>query len=175
MAKLYLGKAAIKAMLNSPNLPNDEPAKARYRGRSGRPFSCFLIDLFLLNETIPLKDRKTDAALCKIICDEFVKIPELVKRLEEGEYSINYYRTYYNRGRLVKGRVPKKVSFRYGFGALQGVPVSFIYGNRELTPEEIIVHIRKFRGNNWPLLHDLPRVPKLIKLFIEEGLIPVDK
>lgn len=171
MAKTHLSRVAIKAILTTPNQPNDEPSKARYRGRSGRPFCCFLSDLFLANEQIPLKDRKSDAAICKIVCAEFVKYPDLVGRLEEGKYSINYYRAYYNGGRLVRGHSPQKISFRWGYGSLQGLPVSFIYGNRELTIDEIIRHIRRYRGNTFPLLHDLPRVPKIVKHLIEEGLI----
>lgn len=164
-------KAALRAILNSPNAPDPPKAQVRYVGRSGRSLCNYLVDLFHLNEEVQLKYRKSDSALQKIVCEEFVKIPEVVKRIEEGQYTINYYRTYYNRGRLVPSRPPQKISFRYGFGSLAGTPVNLRTGNRELTPEEVVAHIKRYRGNFWPILHDLPRTPKLVKYLLAEGLI----
>lgn len=164
-------RAAYSAILRAENERDPKRRSARYTGRSGRGFFDYLADLFTLNEHLPLRQRKSDSTLQQLIKEEFVKIPDIVRRIESSRYSINYYRNYFNSGRLIQYRRPERISFRWGSGCLTGLPVNFVTGTRELTVEEIVKHIRRYRGTFAPLANDLPQVPSILKAMLVEGLI----
>lgn len=121
-----------EAMLTVPNKPDPKKRRSRHHGRFTRKnLTEFLFDLFEANEMLPAAQRRTNAALVDIICQEFPKNYSLHVRLRKGEkLGVNYYRQRYNSGRLVTGRPVKIVSYRYNE---RGDRVDYSTGKKRLT------------------------------------------
>lgn len=185
-------EAAIRSVLAARSLPDvtskrGDPRSVLnwghgYIGKNGRRYTDYWADLFEINEVLAPRDKKTDKTLVELVCQEFIRYPDLIDRLKNGtvyktrpdklvRYTANYYRTYWNQGRLIKHRIPAHISFRWGYGSLQGYPVNFRSGSRVLTLDEVVTHIRRYRGWNCDLDQDFPRCPFLRKQAFAAGLI----
>ena len=91
------------------------------RGKeTGMGICAFWSTLFLANEGLPKRRRMTDAEIKRQVLEEFPadsqpnRTKESLRKLAEGEVTVNYYRGLYNKGRLTNGKVPEKSSKRYG-------------------------------------------------------------
>ncbi len=147
LAAAKVGSAALNVMKKQPNKPDKKRSFGRRKGvTSHRTFSEYIYDLFMVNECLAQPLKKSDATLQEILLAEFPDI-QLKHQFEKGTYTINDLRTRFNRGRFGNPKgLPPRVSFRYGYGKLQGLPVNFRTGTRRLTTSEATIYIRKYRG-----------------------------
>lgn len=91
--------------------------------------------LFEWNETAPPDKRMNDNTIKMEILKEF---PEKAKELgidgKVGKATVNEYRSRFNRGKITKGRKPRRMSWRYND---EGEKVEGRFGSRELSQKEI--------------------------------------
>lgn len=103
----------------------------------------FLATIFEMNELNPRSKKLTNAAIQKLLLDEFPNRPNLHRNFDAGKTSINYYRHLYNSGRLTN-RMPANISFRYNE---VGIAVEPRHGKRPLTVPEKQQTIERYRKN----------------------------
>lgn len=91
------------------------------RGKNTQLGICsFWATLFLANEGLRKSEKMTDAEIKRQVLAEFPKdeqpprTQESLRKLDEGEVTVNYYRGLYNKGRLTGKKIPKHLSKRYG-------------------------------------------------------------
>ena len=118
--------AALVQNLGIQNTPDPKTRRSytpATRGKeTGMGICAFWSTLFLANEGLPKKKRMTDAEIRRQVLAEFVpedqpaRTKESLRKLHDGEVTVNYYRGLYNKGRLTNGEVPDRVSKRYGEG-----------------------------------------------------------
>lgn len=122
--------------------------RMRYTSGAGRrtklSLGRFLAAVFETNELNPPHQKLTNAAIERLLFDEFPQKKEAFLRARKsGKGGVNYYRYLYNLGRLTGGIAPPYISFRYND---LGQPVDTRTGKRILTVrerEEIIARFRR--------------------------------
>jgi len=87
---------------------------------TGLGICAFWATLFLANEGLPRAKKMTDAEIKVKVLAEFPKEKQpnrtggSLAKLEDGQVTVNYHRSLYNKGRLTSDGVPVQMSRRFG-------------------------------------------------------------
>tara|TARA_Y100001934_G_scaffold13174_1_gene16096 strand:+ start:213 stop:785 length:573 start_codon:yes stop_codon:yes gene_type:complete len=140
-----LSPTNIQGILNIKKT-KDKPRKAWHRTcgkKTGVGIMTFWAFIFEGNETLPPEERMTNAEIERQVRAEFPHESTLIRNLDTGNQSVNYYRHLYNKGRMNDGIPPKKLSFRYNE---DGDKVNTRTGRRKLSRNEIKEYKQKYYG-----------------------------
>ena len=123
----------------------DKARKSWYRTNGKKTklgIMAFWSHIFEANERLDTEKKMTNAEIERQVRLEFAHEDTLMRNLDSGRQSVNYYRHLYNKGRMNKGISPKYFSFRYDY---DGRVVDTRTGNRLLTKLEIKEYLEKYK------------------------------
>ena len=124
------------SLITPKNTP-DKPRRVVHRTigrRTGLGVCSFMFNLMELNEMLPKNKKMTNEELKRQLFDEFpTHLSQLQRSFDQGNSSVNYYRTLYNEGRLIRSREPKNCAFRYN---INGDKVDARSGKKLLSLKE---------------------------------------
>lgn len=124
----------------------DKPRKSWYRTKGKKTqmgIMAFWRYLFEANEILDTENKMTNAEIERQVRLEFPHEDRLIRNLDSGKQSVNYYRHLYNKGRMDNGVCPKHISFRYDY---DGRIVNTRTGIQLLTRADIQRYIEKYKN-----------------------------
>lgn len=136
--------AGFDSLIEPQKTPDPERSGGqRTHGRvTGLGILQFVFNLLDLNERLPKKKKMTNEELKRQLLAEFPnRSAKISKSFAAGHTTINFYRYLYNRGRLVRGKAPTRISFRYD---VDGHRVRSRDGTTVLTSAEERQWLEKF-------------------------------
>jgi len=141
-----LAKKLTRILRQAPQKRDRTSTRGKVSGRlTGANYTTYVATLLECNESLPKNDKKTDAVLAALITHEFPDWAPWRRHVEANTTAsqISGLRHYFNIGRLRRGKLPDKISFRYNE---QGEPISGGKGRRVLTALEIRDIVLKYRS-----------------------------